>query len=60
MATGRSNNGTELKRSTQLMTRRHFGSRLTAAVAGIGAAAAVTAALAADKQVTHVCKGMND
>ena len=38
------------------MTRRNFGTRLAAAVAGIGAAATATAALAADKQAKHVCK----
>lgn len=42
------------------MTRRNFGSRLAAAVAGIGAAAAVRTAAAADKNAKHVCKGMND
>ena len=42
------------------MTRRNFGTRLAAAVAGIGAAATATAALAAEKQAKHVCKGMND
>lgn len=42
------------------MTRRTFGGRLSAAVAGIGAAAAATSALAADKKGKHVCKGMND
>lgn len=41
------------------MTRRNFGTRLAAAVAGIGAAATATAALAADKQAKHVCKGLN-
>lgn len=42
------------------MTRRNFGSRLAAAVAGIGAAAAVTTVMAADKKAKHVCKGMNE
>ena len=42
------------------MTRRNFGSRLAAAVAGIGAAAAVTTAMAADKKAKHICKGMNE
>lgn len=42
------------------MTRRNFGTRLAAAVAGIGAAATATAALAADKQAKHVCKGLNE
>lgn len=42
------------------MTRRRFGNRLAAAVAGIGAAVAVTGAYAADKKAKHVCKGMNE
>lgn len=42
------------------MTRRKFGSRLAAAVAGIGAAATATSLLAADKKAKHVCKGMNE
>jgi hypothetical protein len=43
------------------MTRRNFGTRLAAAVAGIGAAAATaTTASAADKNAKHVCKGMNE
>jgi hypothetical protein len=42
------------------MTRRTFANRLTAAVAGIGAATLVTKANAADKPAKHVCKGMND
>ena len=42
------------------MTRRTFGRRLSAAVAGIGAAAAVTSVMAADKKAKHVCKGMNE
>ena len=42
------------------MTRRNFGARLGAAVAGIGASAAVSAAFAKDKVAKHVCKGMND
>lgn len=42
------------------MTRRSFGGRLSAAVAGIGAAAAAASAHAADKKAKHVCKGMND
>jgi hypothetical protein len=41
------------------MTRRNFGSRLAAAVAGI-TAATVTVALADDKKAKHVCKGMNE
>ncbi len=42
------------------MTRRTFGGRLGAAVAGIGAAAAASHLMAADKKAKHVCKGMND
>jgi len=42
------------------MTRRKFGRRLSAAVAGISAAAAVTSVMAADKPSKHVCKGLNE
>lgn len=43
-----------------MITRRKFGSRLSAAMAGIGAAAAATSAMAADKPAKHVCKGHNE
>jgi len=42
-----------------MITRRRFGSRLSAAVAGIGAATAMSA-MAADKAAKHACKGMNE
>ena len=42
------------------MTRRTFGNRLSAAIAGIGAASVAVSAHAADKSAKHVCKGMNE
>ncbi len=42
------------------MTRRNFGSRLAAAVAGISAASLASTLAAADKDAKHVCKGMNE
>ena len=42
------------------MTRRTFGGRLGAAIAGMGAALTVSRGLAKDKVAKHVCKGMND
>jgi hypothetical protein len=43
------------------MTRRTFGNRISAALAGVGAAALVrSSAQAADKKEKHVCKGMNE
>ena len=43
-----------------MISRRKFGSRLSAVIAGIGAATAMSNALAADKAAKHVCKGMNE
>jgi hypothetical protein len=48
------------RRRNNLITRRRFGSRLSAAMAGSGAAAAAGSLAAADKEAKHVCKGMNE
>jgi hypothetical protein len=44
------------------MTRRNFGARLGAALAGVAAAGVVvsTAAPAKDKEAKHACKGLNE
>jgi hypothetical protein len=43
------------------MTRRSFGAKFGAALAGIAAAGAVVStAVAKDKEAKHVCKGMNE